>query len=111
MIAVGSRLPELTFFTMVDGAPGMLSTAEVFAGKTVALFAVPGPFTPGCTQQHLPGFAKELASFKAKGVDTVACVAVSDAFVMQAWKQERGVADELVMLGTQPFVSFCSVLY
>ena len=79
-----------------DG-PESISTAAVFAGKKVVLFAVPGAFTPGCTVTHLPGYVVNADKIKAKGVDTIACVAVNDAFVMDAWGKSQN-ADEILML-------------
>jgi peroxiredoxin (alkyl hydroperoxide reductase subunit C) len=80
-----------------DG-PKEISTDELFKGKKVILFAVPGAFTPTCSQKHLPGFVQEADALKAKGVDTIACMAVNDAFVMGAWAKDQGVGDKIVML-------------
>ena len=76
-----------------------MTTDEIFAGKKVALFAVPGAFTPTCSARHLPGFKDHLADFRAKGVDTVACVSVNDAFVMKAWGESQSVLGDILMLG------------
>ena len=78
--------------------PKPVNVSEIFNGKTVALFAVPGAFTPTCSARHLPGFAENLEALKAKGVDTVACVSVNDAFVMGAWAQSQDGADKILML-------------
>ena len=78
--------------------PVNISTDEIFAGKKVLLFAVPGAFTPGCTLTHLPGYVVNADKIKAKGVDTIACMAVNDAFVMDAWGKSQN-AEELLMLG------------
>lgn len=89
-IAIGDRLPDVTFRTMTEAGPKPLTTAEVFGGKTVVLFGVPGAFTPTCHKVHLPGFVKEAESFKAKGVAEIAVVSVNDAFVMNIWAKETG---------------------
>ena len=97
-IQEGERLPDATLHVMQDGRPGAVSTADLFAGKKVVLFAVPGAFTPTCSQAHLPGYVDNAAEIKAKGVDSIVCVAVNDAFVMDAWGKD-GNAGELVMAG------------
>src|SRR5690606_35964332 len=86
-ITIGDRIPDATLTTMTPEGPKPVSTAELFGGKTVALFAVPGAFTPTCSARHLPGYKDNRADLTAKGVDTVACVAVNDAFVMGAWAE------------------------
>ena len=96
-VQVGDRIPEATLTTMGDGIQA-LTTQELFAGKKVVLFAVPGAFTPTCSAQHLPGFVEHAAEFKAKGVDTVACVSVNDVFVMGAWGDVQGTGDDVLML-------------
>lgn len=97
MIKVGDRLPNATF--NVPGPEGVrqMTTDEVFAGKTVALFAVPGAFTPTCSAKHLPGFKEKAGELKAKGIDSIACTAVNDHFVMKAWAKEQS-ADDILML-------------
>ena len=97
-IQEGDRLPEATLHTMQDGRPTAVTTGELFAGKKVVLFAVPGAFTPTCSQAHLPGYVANADEIKAKGVDSIVCVAVNDAFVMDAWGADRN-AEELVMVG------------
>lgn len=97
-ISVGDRLPETTFMTMTADGPNPLSTADVFAGKTVALFALPGAFTPTCSAKHLPGFIEKAAEIKARGVDTIACLSVNDVFVMGAWGQQQGAGEDVMML-------------
>lgn len=97
-IQEGDKLPEATLHMMRDGRPSAVSTAELFDGKKVVLFAVPGAFTPTCSQAHLPGFVANADKIKAKGVDSIVCVAVNDAFVMDAWGQD-GNAEALVMAG------------
>ncbi len=94
-IAVGDKIPAVTIKTtdMKD-----ITTAEIFGGKKVVLFAVPGAFTPTCSNQHLPGFIEKAAELKAKGVDTIACVSVNDAFVMGAWGKAHGAGDAVLML-------------
>jgi peroxiredoxin len=98
MIKVGDRLPHVQFNVPTNEGTKQLSTADVFGGKTVALFAVPGAFTPTCSARHLPSFRDHLADFKAKGVDAVACTAVNDHFVMSAWAKDQNVVDDIVML-------------
>ena len=97
-IQEGDRLPDATLHIMVDGRPSAVSTGELFGGKKTVLFAVPGAFTPTCSQAHLPGYVANADKIKAKGVDSIVCVAVNDAFVMDAWGQ-HGNAEELVMAG------------
>ena len=97
-IQVGDRLPQATFMTPTEEGPAPISTDEVFKGKRVALFAVPGAFTPTCSAKHLPGFKEQAEAIKAKGVDTIACVSVNDVFVMKAWAKDQGVGDEIMML-------------
>jgi glutaredoxin/glutathione-dependent peroxiredoxin len=96
-IAEGSKVPDVKVKTMVDGKMQDVSTRELFAGKKVVLFAVPGAFTPTCSMQHLPGFIAKAKDIKAKGVDRIACVSVNDAFVMDAWGKDKG-ADDVMML-------------
>jgi peroxiredoxin len=96
-IKIGEKLPDVTFMTPTADGPRPLTTAEVFKGKTVALFAVPGAFTPTCSARHLPSFTEKAAEFKAKGVDSIACTSVNDVFVMGAWAKDQGVPD-MVML-------------
>lgn len=97
-IQEGDRLPEATLHVMQDGRPTAVTTGELFGGKKVVLFAVPGAFTPTCSQAHLPGYVANADEIKAKGVDSIVCVAVNDAFVMDAWGADRN-AEELVMAG------------
>ncbi|KAL6874054.1 hypothetical protein ACP4OV_014136 [Aristida adscensionis] len=99
-IAVGDRLPDatLSYFDSPDGELKTVTVRDLTAGKKVVLFAVPGAFTPTCTQKHLPGFVAKAGELRAKGVDAVACVAVNDAFVMRAWKESLGVGDEVLLL-------------
>ena len=97
-IKVGDRLPEATLRTMTGEGPQAKTTSDIFAGKTVALFAVPGAFTPTCSARHLPGFLDHAKDLKAKGIDTIACVAVNDVFVMDAWGKAQGVGEDVLML-------------
>jgi peroxiredoxin len=98
MIKVGDKLPEATFISPSPDGPRPITTAELFAGKTVALFAVPGAFTPTCSAKHLPSFREKAGELRAKGVDQIACTSVNDAFVMGAWAKDQGVGDDIVML-------------
>lgn len=97
-IKVGDKLPQATFTVMGSEGPRPLASDELFKGKTVALFAVPGAFTPTCSQRHLPGFKDRAADLKKKGVDAIACVSVNDVFVMAAWGKDQGVGDDVLML-------------
>lgn len=97
-IKVGDRLPDGTFRVMKDGKPADMTVAELTKGKKVALFAVPGAFTPTCSAKHLPGYKEKAAELRAKGVDKVACVAVNDVFVMNAWGKDQQVGDDVIML-------------
>jgi peroxiredoxin len=97
-IKVGDKIPSVTLQHMTaDGVAG-ISTDEIFGGKRVALFALPGAFTPTCSAKHLPGFVANAGTIKAKGVDTIACLSVNDAFVMNAWGEDQGAGEEVVML-------------
>ena len=84
---------------MSDAGPAPISTEELFGGKTVALFAVPGAFTPTCSNQHMPGYVQHAASIREKGVDTIVCVSVNDAFVMDAWGKDQGAGGNIMMVG------------
>ena len=95
-ISEGDRLPDGNFSTMTDHGPEPVG-AEFFAGRTVALFAVPGAFTPTCSAHHLPGFVDKAGALRAKGVDAIACTSVNDVFVMDAWAKASG-ATGLTML-------------
>lgn len=97
-ISVGDRLPETTFMTMTADGPNPLSSTDVFSGKTVALFALPGAFTPTCSAKHLPGFIEQAAEIKGRGVDTIACLSVNDVFVMGAWGEQQGAGNDVMML-------------
>jgi peroxiredoxin len=97
-IKTGDRLPDATFQVMTKDGPQKKSTADIFGGRRVALFAVPGAFTPTCSARHLPGFKDKAAELKAKGIDAIACVSVNDAFVMGAWGDSQGVGEDIIML-------------
>jgi peroxiredoxin len=97
-IKVGDRLPEATFRVMKDGKPADLTVSELTKGKKVALFAVPGAFTPTCSAKHLPSYKEKAAELRKKGVDTIACVSVNDVFVMNAWGKDQQVGDDIAML-------------
>lgn len=96
-ISVGDKLPEVTLVKATAEGPDKVQSNDYFAGKKVALFSVPGAFTPTCSAKHLPGFVEKAADLKAKGVDEIACTAVNDAFVMGAWNQRDG-SDQITML-------------
>ncbi len=97
-IKTGDKMPTGTLGVMTDKGPGQLTSAELFDGKKVVLFSVPGAFTPTCSAKHLPGFIENAAKLKAKGVDTIACLAVNDAFVMGAWAKQSGAEGKITML-------------
>lgn len=98
-IKPGDKLPDATLMHLTDAGPAPISTEELFGGKTVALFAVPGAFTPTCSNQHLPGFIEKSEELRAAGVDTIVCMSVNDAFVMGAWGQQQGAAGKVMMVG------------
>ncbi len=97
-IQVGEKMPAGSFGVMTESGPGAISTDELFTGKKVVLISVPGAFTPTCSMNHLPGFVEQAEALKAEGVDTVACMAVNDVFVMHAWGKDRNVGDSVLML-------------
>ena len=97
-ISVGDKLPEATFMEMTANGPEPVSSADVFGGKTVALFAVPGAYTPTCSAKHLPGFVEKQGDLAAKGIDDIVCTSVNDVFVMGAWGKENGVDGKVRML-------------
>ena len=97
-IHVGDRIPAATLKHMTKEGPANVTTDELFKGKTVVLFSVPGAFTPTCHAKHLPGFVQHIGALKAKGVATVACLAVNDVFVMDAWGKASGTTDQVQML-------------
>lgn len=97
-IQAGEKMPSGTFGVMTDAGPGAVSTDDLFGGKKVVLVSVPGAFTPTCSMNHLPGFVGHADELIGKGVDTIACMAVNDVFVMNAWGKEQGVGDKVTML-------------
>jgi len=97
-IKVGDKVPSVTLRYIGPDGPTQVASDQFFAGKKVALFAVPGAFTRTCSQRHLPSYVGNAAALKAKGIDTIACIAVNDQFVMNAWGKEHGAGD-IVMLG------------
>jgi glutaredoxin/glutathione-dependent peroxiredoxin len=97
-IKVGDRMPAGKFKVMGESGPQELTTEQLFGGKKVVLFSVPGAFTPTCNAKHLPGYISQGAALKAKGVDTIACMAVNDVFVMNAWGKSAGVGEGVLML-------------
>jgi len=96
-ISVGDKLPEVTLVKATENGPEQVSSADYFAGKKVALFSVPGAFTPTCSARHLPGYVEKAAELKAKGIDEIPATAVNDAFVMGAWNKAAG-SDDITML-------------
>ncbi len=97
-IKTGERIPAVMLKTKGENGVQDISTEELFAGKLVALFALPGAFTPTCSAKHLPGFVENAAAIKAKGADLIVCLSVNDAFVMGAWGEAQGVGDDVLML-------------
>jgi len=97
-IAVGDTIPNIEFTIMGSDGPAPISADDIFKGKKVVLFSVPGAFTPTCSAKHLPGFVQHAGDLKAKGVDTIACMAVNDVFVMDAWGKDQSVGDSVMML-------------
>jgi peroxiredoxin len=97
-IQIGDSIPAATLGTPTPDGPKPITTDEIFKGKTVALFAVPGAFTPTCSARHLPGYIDNGADFKARGVDTIACLSVNDPFVMGAWAKATDGAEDILML-------------
>jgi glutaredoxin/glutathione-dependent peroxiredoxin len=97
-IKAGEKLPAATFMEMKDGKPTPVSSDEIFKGKTVALFALPGAFTPTCSAKHVPGYVQNHDALKAKGVDSIACISVNDAFVMGAWGKDQNAGGKVMML-------------
>lgn len=96
-IAVGDKIPDVTLVKATENGPEKVQASEYFKGKKVALFSVPGAFTPTCSARHLPGYVDKAADLKAKGVDEIACTAVNDAFVMGAWNKNAG-SEDITML-------------
>ena len=97
-VQAGDKVPATNFKQMTADGPADLSSEDLFSGKTVAFFCVPGAFTPTCSQQHLPGFIENAAALNEKGVDAIACTAVNDVFVMNAWGKDQNAGDAVMML-------------
>ncbi len=98
MIKIGDQIPSMTLTKATAEGPKPVTTDEIFKGRKVVMFAVPGAFTPTCSAKHLPGFVQNIDALKAKGVDEIVCMAVNDAFVMGAWGKDQGVGENITML-------------
>jgi len=98
-IKPGDTIPAATLFLMTDDGVRKKSTDDLFKGKKVALFGLPGAFTPTCSAKHVPGFLANADALKAKGIDSIICLSVNDAFVMGAWGKDQGVGDNIIMAG------------
>jgi glutaredoxin/glutathione-dependent peroxiredoxin len=97
-IKVGDKLPEATFTVMGEDGPKPVTTTEFFGGRKIAMFAVPGAYTPTCSKQHMPGFVANSAEFKGKGIDGIACTSVNDIFVLTNWAKDTGAEGKITML-------------
>ena len=97
-VNVGDSIPDVTLAVMGESGPEQVSTGDLFGGKKVVAFAVPGAFTPTCSARHLPGFVDNADAIRAKGVDSIVCLSVNDAFVMGAWGKDQDVGDKVVMV-------------
>jgi peroxiredoxin len=97
-ISVGDRIPDVKLMTMTDDGPAPVQSGDVLGKGKVVLFAVPGAFTPTCSDHHMPGFVLRADDIRAKGVDTIACIAVNDAFVMGAWGEAQGTGERVTLL-------------
>ncbi|HSF94677.1 MAG TPA: peroxiredoxin [Thermohalobaculum sp.] len=102
-ISVGDRLPEATLFEMAEGQPATIASGDVFAGKTVALFGLPGAYTGTCSRVHMPSFVAAAGQLRAKGVDAVVCLTVNDPFVASAWGEATGATAEDIRIVADPF--------
>jgi peroxiredoxin len=98
MLKVGDKIPSAKLMHMTKDGPRPITTDELFNGKKVVLFALPGAFTPTCSAKHVPGFVQHADDIRGKGVDTIACVSVNDAFVMNAWGKDQNAGDKVLML-------------
>ena len=98
-LSVGDHIPDVPLMRMTGAGPAPVGSKEALGSGTVVLFGVPGAFTPTCSDQHLPGFVRKASELRAKGVDTLACIAVNDVFVLSAWGESVGADDKVVMLG------------
>ena len=110
-IKPGDKIPSATLMHMTDAGPAPISTDELCAGKTVAVFALPGAFTPTCSNNHLPGYIGLASEIQGKGVDTIACLSVNDAFVMGAWGKDQNVGNSVKMVadGNGDFAKACGL--
>ncbi len=110
-IKVGDKVPDVGFKKMGENGPEPVAPSDLWPGKTVVLFSVPGAFTPTCSAKHLPGFVSLSDQLKAKGIDTIACTAVNDAFVMGAWGKSQEANDKVLMLadGAGDFIKACGL--
>ena len=97
-ISVGDKIPAVDLNILTDDGPGGISTDEIFSGKKVAIFGLPGAFTPTCSAKHLPSFVNNADALKEKGIDTIACISVNDAFVMDAWGKAQDVGGRVTMI-------------
>jgi len=97
-IKIGDKLPQATFMHMGQNGPEPISSEDLFAGQRVALFALPGAFTPTCSAKHLPGYKENAEALAAKGIDKIACLSVNDVFVMDAWGRDQKIDDSIDML-------------
>ena len=98
-LGVGDKIPAATLYQMTGEGPAAISTDDIFNGKKVAIFGVPGAFTPTCSAKHLPGFVAKADELKAKGIDQIVCMSVNDAFVMGAWAKDQGADDKVLLVG------------
>jgi glutaredoxin/glutathione-dependent peroxiredoxin len=98
-ISIGDKVPSLELFIMGEGGPEAINSDDIFNGKTVALFGLPGAFTKTCSAQHLPGYVKNAEALKAQGIDTIVCLSVNDAWVMNAWGEGQNTGDKVMMVG------------
>ena len=110
-ISKGDRIPDATLVKWTEGGPEKVQSADYFAGKKVALFSVPGAFTPTCSVKHLPGYVEKAAELKAKGVDEIVATAVNDAFVLGAWNKASGSSDITMLADGNGAARFSSRLY
>ncbi|MEO0681326.1 MAG: peroxiredoxin [Pseudomonadota bacterium] len=109
-IAVGDKLPDATFIVLGPDGPEPKSTADLFAGRKVALFAVPGAYTPTCSLNHLPSFVKNAEGLAGKGIDAIACVSVNDPFVMKAWGESSGAMAAGIHMLADPEAAFTKAI-
>ena len=108
MIAIGDVVPDVEIRMMAPEGPVSISSSEILGAGRVVLFAVPGAFTPGCSQQHFPGYVEQAANISAAGVDTIACISVNDAYVMDAWGKAQGAGNILML--ADPDATFANAI-